>query len=127
MRTAGTAAHRRVLVVEDEYFVALLVEDVLAKIGHAVVGPLATVAAALAALEADRPDAALLDANLRGECAAPVARKLAADGIPFAFVTGYIGSASPAAGFGVPWLSKPFTAEQLAELVHRLLPDRRQE
>lgn len=78
----------RILVVEDEPLVAMLIEDLLLELGCTVVGPAATVAQALALADTS-PDAALLDVNLGAEQSYPVADRLAADGVPFAFVTGY--------------------------------------
>ncbi|HEX6011198.1 MAG TPA: response regulator [Geminicoccaceae bacterium] len=80
---------RRVLVVEDELIVAFLLEDMLAGLGCAVVGPAARVDQALALLDAEAIDAALLDVNLNGHKSYPVADALAARGVPFVFSTAY--------------------------------------
>ena len=64
---------RRVLVVEDEALVAMLVEDALLDAGAAVVGPAATVSEALSLLSKENPDVAVLDLNLAGETSTPVA------------------------------------------------------
>ena len=80
---------RRVLVVEDETMVAWLLEDMLADLGCAVVGPAARVNQALAMLDAEAIDAAVLDVNLNGQMSYPVADALAARGVPFVFSTGY--------------------------------------
>lgn len=80
----------RILLVEDEWLVAREVEAFLRGEGHAVVGPAATVEAALRLIAAGPPpDAALLDVNLRGRLATPVAAELAARGVPFLLVTAY--------------------------------------
>jgi CheY-like chemotaxis protein len=80
---------RRVLVVEDEMIVAWLLQDMLADLGCAVVGPAARVAQALAMIDAEAIDAAVLDVNLNGQKSYPVADALAARGVPFVFSTGY--------------------------------------
>jgi CheY-like chemotaxis protein len=80
---------RRVLVVEDEMMVAWLLEDMLADFGCAVVGPAAGVNQALAMLDAEAFDAAVLDVNLKGQKSYPIADTLAARGVPFVFSTGY--------------------------------------
>src|SRR6202045_5470871 len=80
---------RRVLVVEDETMVAWLLEDMLADLGCAVVGPAAHVNQALAMLDAEAIDAAVLDVNLQGQKSYPIADAIAARGVPFAFSTGY--------------------------------------
>ena len=84
---------KRVLVVEDEIAVAMLVEDELRGAGAEVLGPVPTVGDALRLVEAAAADggisAAVLDINLDGRHVAPVADKLAALGVPFLFATGY--------------------------------------
>jgi CheY-like chemotaxis protein len=80
---------RRVLVIEDEMLVAMEFESLLQRQGCAVVGPASTVDRALALLDHDQPDAALLDLNLNGEPASAVAVALRTRGVPFVLVTGY--------------------------------------
>lgn len=107
-KTKSPLAGRRLLVVEDEVFVAMLIEDVLEGAGGAVIGPAARVDEALALIEAENPDGALLDVNLGGELVYPVAEALARLEIPFVFVTGY-GAEGIAAPFkGRPTIKKPF-------------------
>jgi CheY-like chemotaxis protein len=84
-RTSGL----RVLVVEDEMMVVLLLEEMLADLGHTVVGPVAHLGAALEMAEHDALDVAILDGNLDGQESYPVAAALAARDIPFIFSTGY--------------------------------------
>src|SRR5690348_16116387 len=83
----------RILVVEDEALVALLVEDALLDEGAQIVGPAATVSDALRLIDEakvdGRIDAAVLDLNLGGETALPVADRLAALGVPFLIASGY--------------------------------------
>ena len=80
---------RRVLVVEDEMLVLMNIEDMLADLGCESVTAAATVDQAVALIEAQVFDAALLDMNLNGIKSFPVADKLAALGVPFVFSTGY--------------------------------------
>ena len=82
-------AARRVMIVEDEALVALVLADHLTEFGLSVVGPCASVAEATAAVEANDLDAAILDVNLGKELVYPVAELLAQRGVPFVFVTGY--------------------------------------
>ena len=93
VRPAGPVARpiaaRRVMIVEDEALVALVLADHLTEFGLSVVGPCASVAEATAALEANDLDAAILDVNLGKELVYPVAELLSDRGIPFVFVTGY--------------------------------------
>jgi len=80
---------RHILVVEDEALVALELQLSLTEAGFAVLGPAPTVAAALALLAKHRPDAAVLDASLRGERVTPVAEALARLGVPFVLASAY--------------------------------------
>jgi CheY-like chemotaxis protein len=81
---------KRVLVVEDESLVAMLLEDILADCGCEVVGPAATIADALALVRLGGVDLALLDVNLgAGVTSFPVADALKALAVPFIFVTSY--------------------------------------
>jgi CheY-like chemotaxis protein len=110
-----------VLVVEDEMLLAMVVESMVSALGHTVIGPVADAEAALAQLEAGTPDAVLLDINLSGKPAYPLAAALAARGIPFGFMTGYQGSQLPARWRPAPLLAKPFTQGRLAALLDALL------
>ena len=80
---------KTVLLVEDSMIIALDAEDALKELGAARVETAANVARALAVLDKGGIDCALLDVNLGGETSLPVARRLQAEGIPFAFATGY--------------------------------------
>lgn len=103
-------AGKRILVVEDEPLVAALVRRQLVSLGAAVVGPAPTVPRALAMVAAGDFDAALLDLNLRGESARPVADALRARGAPFAYATGYGETPDDE---DVPTIAKPFRVAQL--------------
>ncbi|QCP84374.1 response regulator [Cereibacter sphaeroides] len=72
-----------VLVVEDEFLIAIDLQSMLEDVGYAVLGPVGTVDAALRIVEEARPDVVSLDLNLRGQSAIPVAEKLRALEIPF--------------------------------------------
>ena len=82
---------RLVLVVEDEFLIAMDLEELLRRHGWRVLGPVATVAGALRLLAGERPDVALLDINLRGELVTPVAEELRARGVPFVLASAYDG------------------------------------
>src|SRR3712207_9118444 len=88
----------RVLVVEDEAAISLLLEDMLLDFGCEVIGPAARLSAALDAVERETVDLAILDVNVAGEPIYPVAETLARKGVPFVFSTGY-GSAGIKAAF----------------------------
>ncbi len=115
---------KRVLVVEDEIFVSMLVEDELRGAGAEVVGPASCVGGALRLVEAAAADgglsAAVLDINLNGKHVALVADRLAALGVPFLFATGY-GENCDTGGHGAaPTLPKPFAPERLVAAVEAL-------
>ena len=107
---------RRVLVVEDETMIALLVEDMLDELGCAVVGPAHALDVALdLARTEDGLDAAVLDVNLAGQPVFPVADALRAKGVPAIFSTGYGEASLREADRGSPVLQKPFRAGDLAK------------
>ena len=107
------SGRRRVLVVEDEYLVALLVEDMLETLGFEVAEVAPNLDAARAAAESGEFDVAILDVNLNGSMSGPVAEVLKRRGIPFIFATGY-GKAGPHEEFvDVPSLQKPFEEGEL--------------
>jgi CheY-like chemotaxis protein len=112
-------ANKRVLVVEDEYLISMLIEDTLLDHRCLVVGPFATLSEALVAAETENVDIALLDVNLRGEKVYPVAELLTQRGIPFVLLSGYGNGAIPSDR--PDWVSccKPFTAHDLAEAMVR--------
>lgn len=83
-------AGRRILVVEDEYFLADDLHRHLASLGAEIIGPIAGLDEAEALLKAGAAiDAALLDVNVRSEMIFPLARVLRSRGVPFVFTTGY--------------------------------------
>jgi|SRR5438045_6830395 len=105
----------RVLVVEDEVMISMLVEDMLAELGHQVVAFAASVEEA-ASLAADAEfDAALLDVNLNGQTVDLIAEALARRGKPFIFTTGYGQRGIPQAYKDRPLLPKPYQMEQLGQ------------
>jgi PAS domain S-box-containing protein len=111
----------RVLVVDDELIIAMDLEARLSSLGCIVIGPAATAAAAIALIEKEDIDAALLDANLGGHRSDDVALALTERGIPFAFVTGYGPVAMPAAFREVPLIPKPINVTQLNETLVALM------
>src|SRR5690349_14722499 len=116
--TVGVLAHRRVLVVEDEYYLADDMAQALQKLGAEIVGPVPTRDKALALLASgERIDAAVLDINLKGQTVYPVADALRERGVPFVFATGYDPSAIPAAYVEVPRWEKPFNPQDLAKML----------
>jgi len=107
----------RVLVVEDETMIAMLIEDVLADLGYEVVGPAGKLASALQLAREERIDAAILDVTIRGGQVFPVADILRERGIPFVLASGYGAWTLPDTYKGVPLLQKPFSAGQAANAI----------
>lgn len=113
---------RRILVVEDEPLVALLLEAMFEDMGCVLVGPFAAVSQALESLDRGvNADAALLDVNVSGEVVFPVAERLKAQGVPFVFCTGYGEAGLPDVWRGNPTLQKPFTEATVTEALAALL------
>ncbi|MBX6424378.1 MAG: response regulator [Variibacter sp.] len=112
---------RRILVVEDEILIGMLLEDMLGDLGYEVAATASRVEDALALARDLEVDAAILDVNLNGEDVYPVADVLAGRSIPFVFATGYGECALPDAYQQRPTLQKPFEeatlARQLAQLI----------
>ena len=109
---------RQLLVVEDEYMIADDLSRALQERGASVIGPAGSVEDALELLQTEpRIDGAVLDINLRGECAYPIADALRARGVPFVFATGYDAWAIPEIYAGVPRLEKPVNIRALGRLL----------
>jgi len=116
-------AGARILVVEDETLVAMLLEDMIGDLGGTIIGSASRLSRALeiVAERANEIDLAVLDVNLGGEEAFPVADALAERGVPFAFSTGYGNAGLPPAWRGRPTLQKPFTPEQVRAVLMQAL------
>ena len=112
--SAAALTGLRVLVVEDEFLIALDLGSILDDLGCIVLGLAATVPEALRLLAADPPDVTLLDINLNGTRTTPIALALAAGGLPFVAVTAY-GSLPEPVFDGVPIVAKPFRPEQVRD------------
>jgi CheY-like chemotaxis protein len=111
---------KRILIVEDEFVVAAMAEDMLTELGATVIGPANTIAAGLCLVETDMIDAAVLDVNMDGNRIDPVAEALSARSIPIVFATGY-GDSALGCAHEAPILDKPYTQEQLANALARAL------
>src|ERR1700730_13354662 len=114
------ASGLRVLLVEDENLVALLLEDMLAELGHTVVGSVARLGKALEIAQLEAFDVAILDVNIKREGGFPIAEALAARGIPFVFSTGYGKQSLRAPYSDRPALQKPFERHDLQKLLAEL-------
>lgn len=112
---------KRVLIVEDEPLIAMMLEDFLEMLGKEMAGTADNCAAAIELVEQGGFDAAILDVNLRGgEQSWPIADALAAAGIPFLFATGGSGDSIAAHHQSRPTLSKPFTMDGVERALNAL-------
>jgi DNA-binding response OmpR family regulator len=115
---------QRILLVEDEAIVSMILEDFLTEFGCEIVGPATRLKKAVDLASVENVDAALLDLNVSGEVTYDVAKILSDRGIPFAFVTGYTAASLSAPYRERPMLQKPFQSAQLRKLLTLLLKQR---
>jgi PAS domain S-box-containing protein len=106
----------RVLLVEDEALVAMMIQETLNEFGYQVVGPLNTASEALAAAREGHFDAAVLDINLGDGLVYTVAEILSVRGVPFVFVTGYDADSVDPRFSEVPILQKPIERDMLQKI-----------
>lgn len=111
---------KRILLIEDEYFIADDLRRLLEAAGADIVGPFETLARAHGALDDARFDCAVIDLNLHGESAVPIADRLLERGKSFAIATGYGEEAVPDRLRHVPRIEKPFDHAALLDLVSQL-------
>jgi len=109
------ATDAKILVVEDESILAMLLEDFLADLGYAMPTIASTVASAMSILDTQDIDFAILDINLGGEQSFPIADSLLERGIPFIFMTGYGAAGVPDRLQSVHTLQKPYGADALKQ------------
>lgn len=109
---------RSILIVEDESLIAMMLEDFVDALGHSVAGTADSVGDAIAAVEREPIDLAILDVHLRGgEACWPVADALAERGIRFVLATGGHTEPPPARHAGAPTLAKPYTLADVERVV----------
>ena len=108
----------RLLLVEDEALVGMMMKDTLTELGFQVVGPYSTMKAATAAANSEHFDGAILDVNLAGELVYPLADVVARRNVPFVFVTGYGADGIDRRYSDVPILQKPIERQKLELIFH---------
>ena len=113
----------RVLVVEDEFLIRMLLEDMLSDLGHAVTAAAGSVGEAAELAKTSEFDLAILDVNLDGRDVYPVADILTERNLPFVFVTGYGGRGLPEAYRDRPTLQKPFQLEDLRKTLANVITE----
>ncbi|WP_035705139.1 response regulator [Niveispirillum irakense] len=107
---------KHILIVEDEFLIAIHAADVMEGLGFRVGGPVATVDQALDMVRAEQFDGAILDVNLSGTLVFPLAEELAARDIPFILTSGYEATGLPPVWRDRPHLRKPVIERELAKL-----------
>lgn len=110
----------RVLIVEDEMLVAMLIEDAITDLGHEVVGPAMRLETAMEVADSGDFDFAILDINLAGKHSFPVADRLSELGIPFIFASGYGAAGLNERYRSAAVIQKPFAADQIAAALRQL-------
>jgi DNA-binding response OmpR family regulator len=118
---SGLLSGRRILVVEDEVLVSMMLSDLLTDAGCVVVGPAATAQSALRLIEKEPIDCAILDVKLVDGTSLPVAEALASRGTRFVLATGYAGEGIDPAYNGAPFLQKVFDRDELIEVIADIL------
>ena len=110
----------RVLVIEDEPLIAIVVEDALEALGCEIVGPIAQLDEAMTAADRGDFDCAILDLNIRGGLSYPVAHLLIERGCPILLATGYRNGSLPASLIQEACIAKPYSSAQLEVEIQRL-------
>lgn len=122
MQTSPTSPSARILIVEDEPLIAMMITDLCEEIGHEVAGTAGSVAGALALVERGGIDAAILDVHLQGnEACWPVADALAERGTPFVIASGGEIEPPPDRHATRPVLAKPFSFKDASRALSELL------
>jgi DNA-binding response OmpR family regulator len=110
---------RRILVVEDEFLIAMEVEDILRALGAEVVGPFGRLEPALGAVLKEDIHGAVLDVRLDGETSEEIAAVLVSRGVPVLLTTGYEGEQLPPVLRNLPRLRKPFDERDLRDMLEQ--------
>ncbi|RST30315.1 response regulator [Sphingomonas ginkgonis] len=119
----ASLAGKKILIVEDEYFIASDLAWVLAREQAVVVGPVSDLARGLSLVAEGGVDAAVLDVNLEGAHSYAIADRLGEVSVPFMFLTGYDSWSLPESYRDVPRLSKPVPMQKVLNCVRQLLQD----
>jgi CheY-like chemotaxis protein len=117
-----TGAHKRILIVEDELMIRMLLQDMLSDLGHTLAGEAGRIDEAVALAKQGEFDVAILDVNLNGQPILPVVEILVERGLPFVFATGYGQRGVPEPYRQTPTLQKPFQSDALAQAIEAAAP-----
>ncbi len=113
---------KRVLVIEDELMIRMLLQDMLSDLGHTLAGEAGRIDEAMTLARQGEFDVAILDVNLNGQPISPVVEVLVKRGLPFVFATGYGARGVPEPYRQSPTLQKPFQTEALARAIEAAAP-----
>lgn len=109
------------MIVEDDPFIALDLQDIFESIGFGIIGPFANVDVSLTALQKQKPDFAIIDYNLGRETSIPIANVLHNEGVPYVFISGQIAAALENSDLpSKSVMSKPFIPQKLIAVVEAL-------
>jgi CheY-like chemotaxis protein len=122
MTQGSSAGGKRVLVIEDELMIRMLLQDMLDDLGHTLAGEAGRIDEAVTLARQAEFDIAILDVNLNGEPISPVVEILVERGLPFVFATGYGQRGVPEPYRRTPTLQKPFQADALAQALAAAAP-----
>lgn len=118
----NTAAKKTILIVEDDPFIAMDLEDTFSQNGYNIIGPCADVSTGLRLLKLVRPDVAMLDYNLGRETSIPLAKTLHKEKIPYVFLSGQVERVVTDHDLPVMQvIPKPFVPERLIDLIENLI------
>lgn len=118
---AGPLAGKRILIVEDEYFIASDLTNAMTDEDASIIGPTGDIAEATRLIAEEAPDAVILDVNLNQNSAYPLATDLQKRDIPYIFLTGYDASYLPPEFSSVPVVAKPFAMQAVIDAVGRII------
>ena len=121
MPLPGKSSVKRVLVVEDESLIGMMTMDMVKELGYATLGPLTNIADARDIIDRAQFDIAVIDLNLNGKPAYPLADALYSKGVPFVFVTGYAPDSIEGRYAQVPLIQKPIPKDALANALRQQL------
>lgn len=107
----------RILVIDDEPMICMLLTDYIEELGHQVMGKAYSTVEALRFLSNQEPELAILDVNLAGQSSEPVAEACAIKGVPVIIMTGYNGDSLPESLRDYPVLAKPFDVRALGKMI----------
>ena len=125
MSVESSAGAKRILVVEDEAMIRMLLQDMLADLGHTLAGEAGRLDEALMLAQQGEFDVAILDVDLDGQPILPVVEILIERGLPFVFATGFGMGGVPERYRATPTLQKPFQADALAQAIEAAAPPAR--